>query len=64
MQHKYPGKSHKEICFFAGEKQEKAADKMTELDALRAKRAAEEAEREARIKEKNDSNNKTGKFQR
>ena len=34
------------------EKQEKAADKMTELDALRAKRAAEEAEREARIKEK------------
>ena len=34
------------------EKQERAADKMTELDALRAKRAAEEAEREARIKEK------------
>ena len=34
------------------EKQEKAADKMTELDTLRAKRAAEEAEREARIKEK------------
>ena len=36
------------------EKQEKAADKMSELDALRAKRAAEEAEREARIKEKNE----------
>ena len=34
------------------EKQERAADKMTELDTLRAKRAAEAAEREARIKEK------------
>ena len=34
------------------EKQEKVADKMAELDTLRAKRAAEAAEREARIKEK------------
>ena len=36
------------------EKQERAADKIAELDALRAKRAAEEGERENRIKEKNE----------
>ena len=36
------------------EKQEKAIDKQAELDALRAKRAYEQSEREARIKEKNE----------
>ena len=36
------------------EMQEKAADKILELDTLRAKRAAEENEREARIAEKNE----------
>ena len=33
------------------EKQERAQDKQAELDAMRAKRAYEEAERQARIKE-------------
>ena len=36
------------------EKQEKAIDKQAELDALRAKRAFDEAERQARIKEKEE----------
>ena len=36
------------------EKQEKAQDKMAELDAIRAKRAYEAGEREARLKEKNE----------
>ena len=40
------------------EKQEKAQDKMAELDALRAKRAYEAGEREARLKEKNELINK------
>ena len=33
---------------------ERVEDKQAELDALRAKRAFEQSEREARIKEKND----------
>ena len=36
------------------EKQEKAIDKQAELDAMRAKRAYEQSEREARIKEENE----------
>ena len=56
----YENKAYTEICCLEEEKevqklrekQERAADKMTELDALRAKRAAEAAERDARIKEK------------
>ena len=35
--------------------QEKAQDRQAEIDALRAKRAMEKAERQAREKEKNDA---------
>ena len=45
------------------EKQEKAQDKQAELDALRAKRAYEQSEREARIKEKNEMMLKKKKIQ-
>lgn len=37
------------------EAQEKANDRQSEIDALRAKRAMEKAEREARLKEKRDA---------
>jgi hypothetical protein len=36
------------------EKQEKAKDKQSELDAIRAKRAYEEAERQARLRERQE----------
>ena len=41
------------------EQQEKAADRQADIDALRAKRAFEQGEREARLKEKMELEKKT-----